>query len=925
MKYPIVLVICLFFFSTIVQGVVSERLSQRVLDGDLTFEIHFEEPNRPLVRQVIDVISNDLTRVATYFNYIPQEPTHIIFKDGARDANGLAKVFPRNVIEINPFPPVGEEYLSIDRDWLRSVLIHEFIHIVQMEMTRGFPDFLRWFIGSTAKFAGVIPSWFSEGVAVWGESFFTAEGRIRNQEMQLQLAMRLRNPNFCSSVSCLDDPGISPFQQYPYWVGGFFIDYLENKKEGTVRCLAQSNAGYLPFFLDYSFEKCTGESVTVLFKEFTKQYLKRFSSTLKDRKNRLLKDLALQLDDGQYVLWDKGYLVTPSYLFTVVGQLDGESILVSNWSGKRVKLIKLDFPIEQIHKDIFRKKHMVIRMLKNIAGNLSRINIFLDIDSFKQTLIEKTDAIYFFPAKTKDIRLKYEQLQWQVFSNEKQVYRFPKGFDILTPRLVELDGKEYLFFMNFKDNYTYYLFSLSSYKTYMLFQTNRNYSFATRCRDDLLFIAGEDLLMFKESNGTLLKAKYRKLLGIDFSKNRIFTRFMELEYHLRTQQRDCSKWLGESITWKAVRSKETFIEVDMRESENIIDVEVDSPSTRSIEESYPSLRHFTPNYLFLMYNNNGNLSAYGASTSLNDPIERHNVDLNIEYYPSISKMGHDLGYGYKWDKNLLSLDSVKSYSYSSYKQRANSNEQQTASYSRSTPMGPYGLQAQLSAGIYDKSDFVSDREGHRFTLWQFLNYSSANSEAFFNSWKLQLGLLTQKSSRYEEFPGLKIGLDNGYKISRNLMTTISLRYSKYFKDTLYDGVITGGGASDYFSGTTFHEFYGMYPGDIFGNKMFTGRLQMKTTFARPHHGFDSFPFLPILMKRWDLLYGAEYAWSHWLYAGKGLYRDDYLLSAHLGLRLNANLFYYLSSRIDLTFANNFGKGDDKTVLFLLHVDSDFLP
>ena len=180
----IVRIFLLLFFSLIAFGVFSmeediedesiNRLAQNyftqsVVQDSVQFHIHYTKEKIFYKNKVIQVIKNDLDSYHRYFNYRPQSDVHFLIVS-ATEANGLASVFPYNVITLNDFPPVETNYLANTKDWIRQLVVHEYIHILTMDMTKGYINNLRYVFGSMVKTNAVIPRWLSEGVAVWAES-----------------------------------------------------------------------------------------------------------------------------------------------------------------------------------------------------------------------------------------------------------------------------------------------------------------------------------------------------------------------------------------------------------------------------------------------------------------------------------------------------------------------------------------------------------------------------------------------------------------------------------------------------------------------------------------------------------------------------------------------------------------------------------
>ncbi len=275
--------LALVLFCSLAQAISNADLKSLIVNvttpyGELRTEIHFSQKDLLVAKKAEEIIKTDLTKAVRYFGYIPAETIHFNIDPYLRLTNGNATVFPTNIINLYNFPASNLEHLISLEDWLQGLMFHEFIHVMHLDQTRGYLQTGRNIFGSIAKIPpGLVPRWFTEGIAVWGESNFLAKGRLNNEMLNKDLWIMMNNKNSCSTLDCLDSPGTYPRGQLAYWAGGHFMNYLENKKAGTIKCLVTENSKRIPFFLNGAFEECTGKIASELFFEFRNEYLKKYS------------------------------------------------------------------------------------------------------------------------------------------------------------------------------------------------------------------------------------------------------------------------------------------------------------------------------------------------------------------------------------------------------------------------------------------------------------------------------------------------------------------------------------------------------------------------------------------------------------------------------------------------------------------------
>ena len=176
-----------------------------------------------------------------------------------RLTNGNARTFPTDIINLYKFPPSNNEHLVIMEDWLTGLIFHEYVHVTHLDQTRDFLELGRNIFGSIAKFpVMVVPRWFTEGIAVWAESHLSKNGRLSNPLFRKELLIQFLRADYCKTIDCLDEPGLYPNGSLAYWAGAHFMEYMEEKKPGTIKCLVEENSSKIPFLLSVFTSEATG-------------------------------------------------------------------------------------------------------------------------------------------------------------------------------------------------------------------------------------------------------------------------------------------------------------------------------------------------------------------------------------------------------------------------------------------------------------------------------------------------------------------------------------------------------------------------------------------------------------------------------------------------------------------------------------------
>jgi len=148
------------------------------------FLIHFQDGNSRSAKVVSRISEEVYSPITSLYRYEPNEKVSIVLKDREDYSNGAAYFFD-NKIDI--WLPALDTPLRGTHNWLRNVIAHEFVHIVQiqkgMKRSRKIPAFyFQWLSYEdvrrpdvlygfpngliTYPFATVnIPAWFAEGTA----------------------------------------------------------------------------------------------------------------------------------------------------------------------------------------------------------------------------------------------------------------------------------------------------------------------------------------------------------------------------------------------------------------------------------------------------------------------------------------------------------------------------------------------------------------------------------------------------------------------------------------------------------------------------------------------------------------------------------------------------------------------------------------
>ncbi len=251
------------------------------------FLIHFQEGNSRSAKVVARISEEIYGPITELYQHVPDEKVSIVLKDRDDYSNGAAYFFD-NKIDI--WLPALDTPLRGTHNWLRNVISHEFVHIVQiqvgMKRKRKFPiSYVQWLSYenvrrpdvlygfpngiATLPFASInIPAWLAEGTAQYQRSGLLYDTWDSHRDMILRT--RILSDTYFS----LDEMGTfssktSLERETVYNQGFAFVIYLVNRfGEDVLRELTEALATKGTYNVAEGIEIATGISGYQVFEDW---------------------------------------------------------------------------------------------------------------------------------------------------------------------------------------------------------------------------------------------------------------------------------------------------------------------------------------------------------------------------------------------------------------------------------------------------------------------------------------------------------------------------------------------------------------------------------------------------------------------------------------------------------------------------------
>jgi hypothetical protein len=253
-------------------SVYQPRLAFRVL-ATPHFRIYYHQGGEALARRLARIAESVRAELETRSRLPAPSLTHVVLANQDDDANGTATPLPYPTIRISAAWPATSDVIGNTRDWLRTVFIHEYAHVVQLERTRGWAKVARALLGrSPISFPNLfLPMWQVEGYATFWESRLTGLGRLNGADAASIVAGRARNgvlPLDQANGGVVEWPGGNT----PYLEGAWFYEYLARRfGETAVSKVNDVTAGRLPYLAAPAFRQVFSESLGDLWRGFQGQ------------------------------------------------------------------------------------------------------------------------------------------------------------------------------------------------------------------------------------------------------------------------------------------------------------------------------------------------------------------------------------------------------------------------------------------------------------------------------------------------------------------------------------------------------------------------------------------------------------------------------------------------------------------------------
>jgi hypothetical protein len=265
----------LFIYSEFLYA-VDPGLDWKTIESEHIY-VHYADGNKNFAEKALAISEEAHQRLTRELNWNPGEKTHVVLSDETDQPNGYASPIFFNHTVLYLAPPTSVDTLEDFDDWLTTLIVHEYTHIVHLDKSAGSPEYLRNIFGRFLfLFPNVFqPSWVLEGLATHKETDLD-RGIGRGQSAMFASMMREEVDNGLKPISQVNLPVKTwPAGTTRYLYGVYFMSFLaERYGEDKIQAWVEEYSDNLfPFFINTTANKSLGKNLTPLWQDY-EQWLK---------------------------------------------------------------------------------------------------------------------------------------------------------------------------------------------------------------------------------------------------------------------------------------------------------------------------------------------------------------------------------------------------------------------------------------------------------------------------------------------------------------------------------------------------------------------------------------------------------------------------------------------------------------------------
>lgn len=208
--------------------------------------------------------------LSIFFRQFPNKRIPVVINDKTDATNGYATPIPYSHIMIYPVLPGPDGSLADIHDWAYELLAHEFVHILTFEAHRGIMKPLKGIFGNIIAPNSLMPNWWKEGAAVQVESYLSTGGRLKSYYQDatlraLSAANKLMNYDIAQANEYIYT---WPQGSRPYLFGSlYWSELIAEFSPQIMGDLHDRQGGRVPYFIEEPSRALTKKSYEAYYQQ----------------------------------------------------------------------------------------------------------------------------------------------------------------------------------------------------------------------------------------------------------------------------------------------------------------------------------------------------------------------------------------------------------------------------------------------------------------------------------------------------------------------------------------------------------------------------------------------------------------------------------------------------------------------------------
>lgn len=341
MKASIRFILFVIAFYTSTSKAVDPRLNWNTIQSE-HFYIHYAEGYERLAQKTANSAELAHNKIHKRINWQPDDKTHLVISDETDSANGFATPIHFNRSVLFMAPPDSANSLEDFNDWLETLIIHEYTHVLHLDKVSGGAESLRDIFGRQFLFFPNLyqPNWFTEGLATYLETD-NEKGIGRGQSSLYKMMMRSEVENGIKPANQVNIPIRSwPMGTVAYLYGVHFYQFIEETygQQAIDRLIENYSNNIIPFMINTNSEQLFNKNIDELWVEFSVWLKNRYQPEIDQQ-------ILAGLVEGEKIT-NSGYNTGP------VDLLNNEIYYVSSGAFEHTELIKINSEKIEVISDL---------------------------------------------------------------------------------------------------------------------------------------------------------------------------------------------------------------------------------------------------------------------------------------------------------------------------------------------------------------------------------------------------------------------------------------------------------------------------------------------------------------------------------------------------------------------------------------------